>query len=118
MQGNVELATELKMIALFHRLPRDTVGRLKALITLSYALLLTVAALPAEATTDQMDDIAARTNHLAGLIRSLPDKIDAPSPDAPQQGEAQARSKFWLGSRDDAGAAGSAAGGPARATRL
>ena len=92
-QGNVELATELKMIALFHRLPHDTVGRLKALITLSYALLLTVAVLPAEATTDQMDDIAARTNHLAGLIRSLPDKIDAPATDAPQQGEASVTSE-------------------------
>ena len=80
-EGNAELSTELKMVALFHRLPRDTVARLKALITLSYALVLSAAARRGKATVENADTVVAeRLARLAQAIHNLPDAIDASAP--------------------------------------
>ena len=80
-EGNVELLTELKMVALFHRLPRATVARLKALITLSYALLLTIVARRADAPAPEADAVVAGyIGGLAQAIRDLPDAINASAP--------------------------------------
>ena len=75
-QGNAELAAELKMITLFHRLPADTVARMMALINLTYALLLAVGGRSPVLPKEGDNAIADRLDRLAEVIRALPDKID------------------------------------------
>lgn len=78
--GNVELATELKIIRLLHRLPADTSARLKALIATSYGQLLTVSALRSEAMACPVGtDVPERLDRLARTIEDLPAVIE-PSP--------------------------------------
>jgi multidrug resistance protein MdtO len=80
--GNAELLKALKMVKLLRRQPPDTTERLAALITLSYGLMLTVAALehdprsvPSLSNENERDvetALAARLDKLAPAIKRLP----------------------------------------------
>ena len=80
--GSAELLKALKMIKLLRRQPADTTARLAALISLSYGLLLTVAALEHHAqgapllsnenAHDVETGLAARLDKLAAAVERLP----------------------------------------------
>ena len=83
--GNVEALTELKMIGLFHRLPKDTAARLKALVTITYGLVLTAYALRRSGMElPDREMHLGRLDRLSDAIRHLPSEIPPSDADADQ----------------------------------
>jgi multidrug resistance protein MdtO len=77
--GNGELLKTLGMLALLRLQPPDTTARLRALVTLSYSLALTVSAFDADAAAGATDhDLPARVDALARAVEHMPRLVFAP----------------------------------------
>jgi multidrug resistance protein MdtO len=77
--GNAELLKTLGMLTLLRLQPPDTTARLRALVTLSYSLALTVCAFDADAAAGATDhDLPARVDALARAVDHMPRLVFAP----------------------------------------
>lgn len=77
--GNGELLKTLGMLELLRLQPLDTTARLRALVTLSYSLALTVSALDTDAAAGATDpDLPARVDALARAVEHMPRLAFAP----------------------------------------
>jgi multidrug resistance protein MdtO len=77
--GNAELLKTLGMLKLLRLQPPDTTARLRALLTLSYSLALTVSAFDADAAAGATDhDLPARVDALALAVEHMPRLVSAP----------------------------------------
>jgi len=78
--GNAELLKTLGMLALLRLQPPDTTARLRALVTLSYSLALTVSAFDTDAAAGATDhDLPARVDALARAVEHMPRLVFAPA---------------------------------------
>ena len=77
--GNAELLKTLGMLELLRLQPPDTTARLRALVTLSYSLTLTVSAFDTDAVGGASDhDLPARVDALAHAVEHMPRLVFAP----------------------------------------
>jgi multidrug resistance protein MdtO len=77
--GNAELLKTLGMLKLLRLQPPDTTARLRALLTLSYSLALTVSAFDTDAAAGATDhDLAGRVDALAHAVEHMPRLVSAP----------------------------------------
>jgi multidrug resistance protein MdtO len=77
--GNAELLKTLGMLELLRLQPPDTTARLRALVTLSYSLALTVSAFDTDAAASASDhDLPARVDALAHAVEHMPRLVFAP----------------------------------------
>jgi multidrug resistance protein MdtO len=77
--GNAELLKTLGMLKLLQLQPPDTTARLRALLTLSYSLALTVSAFDTDAAAGATDhDLPARVDALARAVEHMPRLVSAP----------------------------------------
>jgi multidrug resistance protein MdtO len=77
--GNGELLKTLGMLELLRLQPPDTTARLRALVTLSYSLALTVSAFDTDAAASATDpDLPARVDALARAAEHMPRLVFAP----------------------------------------
>jgi multidrug resistance protein MdtO len=74
--GNAELLKTLRMASLLRGQPPDTAARLRALVTLSHGLALTVFAFEAdEAAAAREQGLAARVDSVADAVEHLPRRV-------------------------------------------
>jgi multidrug resistance protein MdtO len=77
--GNAELLKRLGMLELLRLQPSDTTARLRALVTLSYSLALTVSAFDTDAAAGATDhELPARVDALARAVEQMPRRVFAP----------------------------------------
>jgi multidrug resistance protein MdtO len=77
--GNAELLKTLGMVKLLRLQPPDTTARLRALLTLSYSLALTVSAFDTDAAAGETDPaLPARVDALAHAVEHMPRLVSAP----------------------------------------
>jgi multidrug resistance protein MdtO len=77
--GNAELLKTLGILELLRLQPPDTTARLRALVTLSYSLALTVSDLDTDAAASATDhDLPARVDALAHAVEHMPRLVVAP----------------------------------------